>query len=323
MAHLPHQVTSMRLAPIDNNTSPTSATIASRNRAAATSHQGTDPSTITDTRPVISTARSLIGSSILPTLLTELKRRAHHPSTQSVTPSIPHSSAAPQRSSKPNSSHRNQGTHARRAAEIRLGTVNARSCEPPADASGEPSQPGPSAADPSSAAGGSGVDSASMSVQGDEPAAKAVAASSTDGETIGQAPTSVFSRIIDGEIPGRFVYSDDVCAAFMDVRPLNRGHVLVVPRVETDHWTALDEQTLVHLVLVAQRVARAQQDSGLAPGRVGLMIAGFEVPHVHLHVVPIETMEHLDFAQADTAPDPDDLDAIAAQISASLDLAQS
>ena len=100
----------------------------------------------------------------------------------------------------------------------------------------------------------------------------------------------------------------------MDVRPLNRGHVLVVPRVETDHWTDLDEQTLVHLMLVAQRVARAQQQAGLAPGRVGLMIAGFEVPHVHLHIVPIESMAHLDFSQADTSPDHEDLDAIATKI---------
>ncbi len=122
---------------------------------------------------------------------------------------------------------------------------------------------------------------------------------------------SIFTRIIDGEIPGRFVWSDDTCVAFLDVRPLNRGHVLVVPRAEVDHWVDLDPGTVGHLMAVAHRVAAAQRAAGLAPGRVGLMIAGFEVPHVHVHVVPIETMSHLDFAQADTDADPADLDAIA------------
>ena len=122
---------------------------------------------------------------------------------------------------------------------------------------------------------------------------------------------SVFTRIIDGEIPGRFVWRDDTCVAFMDVRPLNRGHVLVVPIAEVDHWVDLDSEAVAHLMAVAHRVAAAQQAAGLAPDRVGLMIAGFEVPHVHVHVVPISTMAHLDFTQADTSPEPDDLDAVA------------
>jgi len=123
---------------------------------------------------------------------------------------------------------------------------------------------------------------------------------------------TIFTRIIDGEIPGRFIWRDDTCVAFMDVRPLNRGHVLVVPRAEVDHWVDLDGETVAHLMAVAHRVAEAQQAAGLAPDRVGLMIAGFEVPHVHVHVVPISTMAHLDFSNADTSPDPDDLDAVAA-----------
>ncbi len=125
---------------------------------------------------------------------------------------------------------------------------------------------------------------------------------------------SIFTRIIDGEIPGRFVWRDDVCVAFMDVRPLNRGHVLVVPIVEVDHWVDLDSETIAHLMAVAHGVAAAQQATGLAPDRVGLIVAGFEVPHVHVHVVPISTMADLDFTQADTSPDPDDLDAMANQL---------
>ena len=125
---------------------------------------------------------------------------------------------------------------------------------------------------------------------------------------------SIFTRIIDGEIPGRFVWRDGVCVAFMDVRPLNRGHVLVVPVVEVDHWVDLDSETIAHLMAVAHGVAAAQQAAGLAPDRVGLIVAGFEVPHVHVHVVPISTMADLDFAQADTSPDPDDLDTIATRL---------
>ena len=128
---------------------------------------------------------------------------------------------------------------------------------------------------------------------------------------------SIFTRIIAGEIPARMVWSDDVCVAFLDVRPLNRGHVLVVPRAEIDHWVDLDPDVVAHLTRVAQRVAAAQQRV-LSPGRVGLMIAGFEVPHVHLHVVPMEGMEHLDFAQADPGPDPDDLDELAERLQAEL-----
>ena len=129
---------------------------------------------------------------------------------------------------------------------------------------------------------------------------------------------SIFTRIINGEIPGRFVWRDDACVAFMDVRPLNRGHVLVVPRTEVDHWVDLDAATVAHLMAVAHRVAAAQQAAGLAPDRVGVMIAGFEVPHVHVHVVPISTMAHLDFSSADSSPDPDDLDTVAALLEAEL-----
>ncbi len=128
---------------------------------------------------------------------------------------------------------------------------------------------------------------------------------------------SIFTRIISGEIPGRFIWRDEVCVAFMDVRPLNRGHVLVVPRAEVDHWVDLDAETMAHLFVVAQRVAAAQMEV-LKPTRVGLMIAGFEVPHTHLHVVPVDEMAHLDFAQANPSPDQADQDELANQLSAAL-----
>ena len=124
---------------------------------------------------------------------------------------------------------------------------------------------------------------------------------------------TIFTRIIDGEIPGRFVHSDDVCVAFMDVRPLAPGHVLVVPRAEVDQWTDLETDTIAHLMTVAHRVGQAQRNV-LSPARIGVMIAGFEVPHVHVHVVPMNDMSDLDFRQADPAPDQVEVERIHAAL---------
>jgi len=124
---------------------------------------------------------------------------------------------------------------------------------------------------------------------------------------------TIFTRIIDGEIPSRFVHSDDVCVAFMDVRPLAPGHVLVVPRAEVDQWTDLETDTVAHLMTVAHRVGQAQRDV-LSPARIGVMIAGFEVPHVHVHVVPMNDMADLDFRQADPAPDQVEVERIHAAL---------
>jgi len=129
---------------------------------------------------------------------------------------------------------------------------------------------------------------------------------------------TIFTRIINGEIPGRFIWKDDICVAFLDVRPLARGHVLVVPRAEVDQWTDLDAETVGHLTGVAHRIGQAQQ-ALLSPARIGLMIAGFEVPHVHVHVVPLATMSDLDFAHADTDPDQADLDSLREQLAAALE----
>lgn len=128
---------------------------------------------------------------------------------------------------------------------------------------------------------------------------------------------TIFTRIIDGEIPARFVYSDRDCVAFLDVRPLARGHCLVVPRVEVDQWTDLDPSRAAQLIEVAHAVGNVQR-SLLSPARIGLMIAGFEVPHVHVHVVPINSMADLDFADADASPDPEDLDWLRARIAEGL-----
>ena len=122
---------------------------------------------------------------------------------------------------------------------------------------------------------------------------------------------SIFTRIIDGEIPGRIIWRDATCVAMIDIRPLNRGHVLVIPVTEVDRWTDLPTEIVAHCTGVAHAVGRAQM-AVLSPTRIGLMVAGFEVPHTHLHVVPLENMGHLDFAQADANAAPAALDAVAA-----------
>ena len=129
--------------------------------------------------------------------------------------------------------------------------------------------------------------------------------------------TTIFTRILDGELPGRFVWRDDRCVAFLSINPLRAGHTLVVPRAEVDHWVDLDPATNAHLMSVAQEVARAQMDA-FAPTRVGLMIAGLEVPHVHLHVVPMDGVHDLDFDNAARDPDPAALDAAAAALRSAL-----
>jgi histidine triad (HIT) family protein len=121
---------------------------------------------------------------------------------------------------------------------------------------------------------------------------------------------TVFSRVINGELPGRIVYTDELCAAFLTIAPLRTGHTLVVPRVEIESWLDLPADLLAHLSAVAQRVGVAvRQATGVS--RVGLIIAGFEVDHVHLHVVPAESLTDLDFTRVDTSPDPVEQDAVA------------
>jgi histidine triad (HIT) family protein len=124
---------------------------------------------------------------------------------------------------------------------------------------------------------------------------------------------SVFTRIIRGELPGRFVWRDPRAVALLTIEPLRPGHTLVVPVEEVDHWIDLESGLAMHLLGVAQTVGRAIQ-AGFSPTRVGLMIAGLEVSHVHLHLVPIDHVHDLDFGNADRKPRPADLDAAAAVI---------
>lgn len=123
--------------------------------------------------------------------------------------------------------------------------------------------------------------------------------------TIRGVPT-IFSRIIAGELPGHFVWRDERAVAFLSINPLQPGHALVVPVEEIDHWLDAPAELNAHLVGVAQAIGVVQQRE-YEPVKVGLMLAGLEVPHVHFHVVPIRGVNDLDFANAATSVDHDEL----------------
>jgi len=96
---------------------------------------------------------------------------------------------------------------------------------------------------------------------------------------------TIFTRIIEGDIPGTFVWRDQQAVAFMSINPLAAGHVLVVPVAEVDHWLDADPSLMAHLFDVARAIGLAQREV-LRCSRVGLIVAGYEVPHLHVHVVP-------------------------------------
>lgn len=128
---------------------------------------------------------------------------------------------------------------------------------------------------------------------------------------------SLFTRIIQGELPGRFVYRDALCVAFLSIHPLQPGHTLVVPVAEHDHWLDVPADLFNHCMDVARRVGQAQQQV-FQPTKVGLMLAGLEVPHMHIHVVPINEGNDLDFANQNTSATAAELDQAQQRLSAAL-----
>ena len=129
--------------------------------------------------------------------------------------------------------------------------------------------------------------------------------------------TTLFTRIIDGEIPGRFVWADDVAVAFATIAPITDGHVLVVPRAEIAQLTEAPDDVLGHLAVVARAIGRAQQTAWDAP-RAALLVAGFEVAHLHLHVLPAWDEASLSFRNARSDVPADELDDAAERVRAAL-----
>ncbi len=128
---------------------------------------------------------------------------------------------------------------------------------------------------------------------------------------------TVFTRILNGELPARFVWKDPLAVAFLTIQPIRPGHLLVVPRQEIDHWIDLPPELNAHIFGVARTIGQALQQA-FQPQKVGLMIAGLEVRHVHLHLLPIESIGDLNFAKADPNATAASLDAAAEKTRAAL-----
>jgi histidine triad (HIT) family protein len=107
---------------------------------------------------------------------------------------------------------------------------------------------------------------------------------------------TIFSKIIKGDIPSYRIAEDDYFLAFLDINPLRKGHVLVIPKTETDKFFDLGEEYLSRILVFAQPIARAIEKS-FSCDRCGIAVVGLEVPHAHMHLVPIDQIADLYFAR--------------------------
>lgn len=129
--------------------------------------------------------------------------------------------------------------------------------------------------------------------------------------------STIFTKIIDGEIPGRFVWRDDDIVAFLPIALLAPGHTLVVPVEPIDHWINLDPALNAKVWAVAQTISQAL-DAIYHPSKVGVLVVGEEVPHTHVHLVPFTELSQMSFANQDTGPSPEALDGQAEALRAAL-----
>ena len=124
---------------------------------------------------------------------------------------------------------------------------------------------------------------------------------------------SIFTKIINGEIPGRFVYESDDVVAFLTIEPMTQGHTLVVPRAEIDQWQNVEPAAFARVMEVSQLIGKAVC-SAFDADRAGVIIAGLEVPHLHVHVFPARELSDFGFANVDRNPSPESLDEAQAKI---------
>lgn len=124
---------------------------------------------------------------------------------------------------------------------------------------------------------------------------------------------SLFTRIINGEIPCHKVAENDEFLAFLDIMPLQKGHVLVIPKVEVDYIFDIEDDVLGRMMVFAKQVAK-QIKAGFPCNRIGVTVIGLEVPHAHIHLIPINSMNDMNFANAKLQLNQDELKAIADKI---------
>ena len=124
---------------------------------------------------------------------------------------------------------------------------------------------------------------------------------------------SIFTRIINREIPGHIIAEDDRFIAFLDITPLVEGHTLVVPKKEVDYIFDLDDNTLADMMVFAKKVAIAIKKT-ISCKRIGVAVIGLEVPHTHVHLVPMNTMGDINFSRPKLSPSKEALEKIAREI---------
>lgn len=129
---------------------------------------------------------------------------------------------------------------------------------------------------------------------------------------------SIFTKIIQGEIPSYKIAETDTCYAFLDINPLSEGHVLAVPKIETDCFFDLDDSTYSELMLFSKSVAKAIKRV-ISCNRIGVAVIGLEVPHAHVHLVPINQLHDIDFARPKLSFTESELEATAKKISTAYD----
>lgn len=124
---------------------------------------------------------------------------------------------------------------------------------------------------------------------------------------------TIFEKIVADEIPSYKVAETEKCLAFLDAFPLKEGHVLVIPKSPTDYIFDLSDQDFSELHLFSKKVATAMQ-SVLPCNRIGVAVIGLEVPHAHIHLVPIDTVEDINFSQPKIEVDPSRMHEISSSI---------
>ena len=128
---------------------------------------------------------------------------------------------------------------------------------------------------------------------------------------------TIFSKIIEGEIPSYKVAEDDKFYAFLDINPVNWGHTLVVPKQEVDYIFDIDDDQLADMIVFAKKVATAMKKA-IPCRKIGVTVLGLEVPHAHIHLVPLQKEGDMDFKHKIDNPDPEKMKKIAADIAANL-----
>jgi len=124
---------------------------------------------------------------------------------------------------------------------------------------------------------------------------------------------SIFSRIIKGEIPCHKIAENESCFAFLDINPLSKGHTLVIPKAEVDQLFDVDDQQYSELMLFAKRVGKAIEK--VVPcKRVGVTVVGLEVPHAHVHLIPINALHDMEFSKGKIEMSSDELADLASKI---------